>query len=213
MTDALLLELEGVVVDTEPLWRDALAATLAEHASTVADDELQPGRCTPVRQRIERLFAGRRHSVDETTLDLMVLGATRRFSALLRRGMTLAPGARDLLEGARQRARVAVVTRARRADADVMLSLAGLETLVEFVIAAEDAAPKPSSAPYERALTRLQRRGVVRRDAVLALEDGESGARAAMGAGLRCIVVCGALAARDLDSLVELLDRQAERVG
>ncbi|HJR42063.1 MAG TPA: HAD family phosphatase [Gemmatimonadaceae bacterium] len=213
MTDALLLELEGVVVDTEPLWRDALAGTLAEHATPVADDELQSGKCTPVRERIERLLAAHRHTVDETTLDLMVLGATRRFSALLRRGMTLVPGARDLLEDARQRARVAVVTRARRADADVMLSLAGLETLVEFVIAAEDAAPKPSSASYERALTRLQRRCVVRRDAVLALEDGESGARAAVGAGLRCIVVCGALAARDLDSLAESLDRQAERVG
>jgi beta-phosphoglucomutase-like phosphatase (HAD superfamily) len=213
MTDALLLELEGVVVDTEPLWRDALAATLARHACTVTGDAIESGRDLPVRARIERLIGGRRDRVDETTIDIMVHGAARRFGELLRRGITLLPGARELLESARQRTRVAVVTRARRADADVVLSLGSLDTMVEFVIAAEDAAPKPSSAPYERALTRLNRRGVVRRGSVLALEDGDSGARAAAGAGVRCIVVDGALPALDLDSLVELLDRQAERVG
>lgn len=213
MVDALLLELEGVVVETEPLWRDALSAALREHELSVPSDVIDAGRGMPLHARVERLVRDERLTIDTTGADLIAFGASRRFADALRRGITLVPGARELLESARQSARVAVVTRARRSDADVMLTLSGLDALVEFVIAAEDAPAKPAAAPYERALSRLNRRGNVRRDAVLALEDGEPGAQAARAAGLRCIVVEDDLPARDLASLDELRDRRTEHVG
>ncbi len=69
-----------------------------------------------------------------------------------------------------------------------MLALAGLEDALSFVIAAEDAEPKPSPASYMAALARLRRSGVAP-EGVIALEDGATGGEAARRAGVRCIVL------------------------
>jgi len=75
-----------------------------------------------------------------------------------------------------------------------VLALASLDAHFECIIASGDADPKPSPAPYERALDRLSRRRPVRASEALALEDSVVGARAARAAGVRCVVV-GATAA------------------
>jgi hypothetical protein len=71
-----------------------------------------------------------------------------------------------------------------------VLSLARVEHLFTCVVAAEDAAPKPSPEPYRLALARLQRaRARVVRGTVVAVEDGLPGIRSARAAGLATVVV------------------------
>jgi HAD superfamily hydrolase (TIGR01509 family) len=200
MRDAVLCELEGVLVDTSRPRAEALRAGLAAAGLTAplwpAGAELDPAR--PVADVVrDALSAG--GDADETLVDLATLAAESRFAALAGGGaLALADGARAFLESALGRVRLAVVTRARRREAEMMLGLAGLADAFEFVIAAEDAAtPKPHPAPYERALGRLARRRPVARDRIVALEDGPTGVAAAHAAGLRCVLV-GPGAARDV---------------
>ena len=200
----LLLELETVLADTADARRAALLVALAAEEVALSEAEYDEA-CVGLapRQAARAALAIRGRGDDETTADLVTLLAEREFARRIGAGVTLAPGARDFVEGAAGRARLGVVTRARRADASLILSLAGLEDAFDVVVAADDVAePKPSPAPYRRALERLARRGSggvtagasdLARSTIV-LEDSAAGIRAAHEAGMRCVAV-GAVAA------------------
>lgn len=186
MVDVVLLELEGVVFDTKSI-REASAHD-ARAAFGVARDA----------------------TLDEVMTDLVALRAAREFAAhLSTRGIAMQPGARALIDDARASARVGIVTRASRSEADAMLRLAGLETAFTVVVCSDDALTgKPSAAGYNLALDRLGRQRAVAPGAVIAIEDGAAGIRAARAAGARCVVV-GTVAAHEAmeaDAYVDSLE-------
>jgi beta-phosphoglucomutase len=202
MFDAVLFELEGVVADTHGARREALLRSLADDGVTLSDEEYA-AECAgkPVREAVRAAVLARGAGADETAVDLAALRAERYFSARLGKGLSLAPGARQLIEALAGRARLAVVTRASRRETDLVLALADLQLAFECAVTADDVgAPKPAPEPYERALARLARRRPVPPTRALALEDAESGVRAARSAGVRCVAVgelttCDAVAA------------------
>jgi beta-phosphoglucomutase-like phosphatase (HAD superfamily) len=151
------------------------------------------GRSTEdaVRVALEMLDA----SLDDVAITLVALRADRRFAELASHGVLLAPGATEFVERSHGRTRLALVTRLSRREAELLLAPTGLDAVFECIVCAEDApAPKPSPAPYERALHRLARKRPLQRAHVIALEDGLAGIRSAHAVGVRCIAV-GALPA------------------
>src|SRR5262245_1119110 len=133
MVDVVLIELEGVVFDTRG----------AREAS--------------VRDAMTALGIGDASEIDEVVADLISLRAARAFAARIgASGLAMRPGARALIDEAAASARLAAVTRASRAELDVMLRLAGIETAFAVTVCADDAlAAKPSAAGYNLALDRL----------------------------------------------------------
>src|SRR5205085_10815451 len=68
--------------------------------------------------------------------------------------------------------------------------LAGLDTTFTIVVCADDTLDvKPAADAYQLALERLKRQRPFARGAVLALEDGAAGIRAARAANIRCAAV------------------------
>jgi sugar-phosphatase len=136
----------------------------------------------------------------------VALRARRAFTERLGRGFTLRSGAAELIAGAAHRTRVAVVTRASRAETDVALALSGLDSAVAWTITADDVlVPPPAPELYERALAHLARRRVVGREpgAVVALAQASASLRAARRAGVRTIAVgAAAHAAVEADAAV-----------
>lgn len=227
MIGAVLLEMDGVLAETAAMRREALVAALAAEGvalSAAEYDERCAGLPLPAAARSALALRGR--ASDETLGDLVRLRAERGFAALAARGVSLAPGAREFVEGAASRARFALVTRATRREADLVLALADARDLFEFVIAADDAPPKPAAAPYERALERLARRRPLPAPAVVALEDALAGVRSARAAGIACVAVgavspvvaleadahVATLAGLTIDGLQRLLAREREGV-
>lgn len=192
MLDAMLCEFEGVLADTRALRLRALQCSFAEEGLSVPD-AVGGADCAalPVEDAVRAALDAAGAARDETGVALLALRAERQFAELAGAGVTLAPGAREFLEHARGRVRLALVTRAPRRVVEHVLALdSGLEAAFECIIAAEDApASKPSPAPYRRALTRLARRRAVAVEHVLALEDGLAGLRAARAAGVRCVAI------------------------
>lgn len=200
---AVLLELEGVIVRTHALRREALRGALAEDGvalSSVAYDDVCHGMS--VRAAVRACHDSEDVPADETAIDLAVLRAEKAFAASLAAGATLADGAVDGLTSLHARARLGIVTRATRREAELMLSLAELAWLFEVVVASDDVplAPKPAADPYARALASLARRRSIDPRRVMALEDGRDGIRAARAAGLRCLAVGEMPAFRALDA-------------
>jgi len=205
---AVLLELEGVLVDTREPRQLSLAEALQAEQVSLPTRESEDDEGVPPRDAAYALLSGCGVMVDDTALDLIALRAERAFAARIAAGITLCEGARELVQSAEGRVRLGVVTRARRSEADTMLRLAGLQDAFEVVITADDALDsKPSPEIYRLALGRLGKRRAVAPATALAIEDSAWGVRSAKRAGLRCVAL-GTLpvhAAMEADAFVPSL--------
>lgn len=195
MIGSLFFEVEGVIASTAPLRRAALLRALADEgieSDGSPDDDAKPSvdSARDTREVVRHALGRNAAANDETAVTLIALRADRHFASLVQAGVSLAPGARELLEMAAARCRLAIVTGLARATVDSMLSLADLAGAVEVIIAAEDAsAPKPAPEGYHKALERMSRKRPIDLCTAVALESGAAGARAARAAGIRCAVV------------------------
>jgi beta-phosphoglucomutase-like phosphatase (HAD superfamily) len=195
MFHAVLIEIEGVLADTRAFRERALLETLALEGVRISESAYEDLSDLPVRSAVAAAFKAAGIVADDTAVELGTLRAERRFAQHLSLGFALVDGARELVAHLAGRARLAVVTRANRTEADTILSLAGLEFAFECVVANDHAMEsKPSPDPYLVALRTMSRLRPLQPANALALEDGPIGIRAARMAGLRCLAV-GALPA------------------
>jgi len=222
----VLFEIEGVLADTRDARRRALADALAARGLTLGHDAIAlaaDGHAPSIAAASAAEQSG--EALDAVDVDLLALAATRAFVDYMSRGVSLVPGAREAIASLASHVRVAVVTRAPSQVAEQILSLAGLDTLVTTVVAAEHAAAdKPSPAGYQRALARLAPLRPMTPAHVVALEDGAVGLAAARAAGVTGVGVgdgardatpasawVASVAELPYDALVHLLDSLGRR--
>ena len=209
MIGSLFFEVEEVLAGTLVLRRAALLRALAEEgfaSSEISDVESDAGGGT--RDAVRRALRHHAIATDEAALSLIALRADRHFAALVRAGISLTPGARELVTHAISSCRLAIVTGLERATVDSLLTMTELDGAFEVIIAAEDvASAKPAPDGYRKALGRMQRRRPLDVRTALALEPGAAGARAARTTGLRCAIVAPfrAESVADADAMLESL--------
>lgn len=191
MPEALLLELEGVLIETSDARRSALARAFRDEGFAAAARSCEAHPMTqPARESALAVLSATGEPADAVAIDLVVARAEREFMRIISSGISLAPGALELVHSAVGRVRLALVTRARRSEAVTMLSLASLRDALDVVVTLDDVPdPRPSPAGHEIALARLAKRRPVNRSTVIALEDAAPGIRAATAAGVRAIGV------------------------
>jgi HAD superfamily hydrolase (TIGR01509 family) len=179
----LLFDLDGTLVDSDPIhylgWRDALAP----HGIALTEAEFRTrmsGRLNPaiVREFLPALTAEE---------GARVADAKEAGFRELARGIAPTRGLRELLALAEARGlRCALVTNAPRANALHVLSELGVTALFHGVVLAEEVGRgKPDPAPYQHALDRL---GLTPEEA-LAFEDSPTGIASARGAGIRVVAI------------------------
>ncbi|MDB4876884.1 MAG: family hydrolase [Gemmatimonadetes bacterium] len=211
MVDVALFELEGVLFDTAESRRASLReALLAQGIVLALDSDVVDG--LPPRAAVAAALTFGRMAYDDVMIDLVAHRAERAFTdSIASGGAALREGALDFFEQAASSARLAVVTRMNRGDAGTLLRLANLESVATIIVCADELLDgKPSPEGHRAALERLGRQKAVSPQAVIALEDGPLGIRAARAAGARCIAV-GPLAphvAMDADAYVPSLEGQ-----
>ncbi len=178
---ALLFDLDGTLVHTDPLHFAAWRAALAPHGIGLSQEAYEAriwGRHNPeiVRDWLPHLDA------DEGVAFADAKEAAFRAAA---ESLEPLPGAAGLMSEARAAGvSVAVVTNAPRPNAEFMLEATGLVSLVDrLTIGEECVAPKPDAAPYRETLDVL---GVGASEAI-AFEDSPSGLRSAVAAGLAVV--------------------------
>jgi beta-phosphoglucomutase-like phosphatase (HAD superfamily) len=209
MLSAVFFELEGVLADLRVARLKGLATALGAEGIILTENEFD-ARCAgvPVRAALHHAAAAHGIPADDTAIDLLVHAASEITMEQLGKGFSLTDGAATLVNALQGRTRLAVVTRASRREVELILSMSGLADAFETIVCDEDAfPPKPAAAPYVEALARLDRRRPLRRDGIVALEDGAIGIRSAHGAGVRCMVVGNlpAHVALDADAMTESL--------
>lgn len=181
MIDALLLDFDGLVLDTEPTEFAALSSVLAANGAALefAVWHATVGRESP--DWLARLAAPGSSRYAELGEELRVCQEQLLADEPLR------PGIEALFDEAADAAvPVVVVTSGTRARVTAQLARHGLVGRLRGLVCCDDVArTKPSPDPY---LAGLRLAGA-RAEHSLAFEDTEHGVVAATSAGIRCVAV------------------------
>lgn len=181
----IVFDMDGVLVDTEPLYLQAVNETLAlDNAAPVSWEENKMLLGTSIEETWRRVtrMRGLTHP-----LPYYVGRYNGIVDEVMRRGLTAQPGVKRLLAAARERSiKTAVATSALRAWVDLKLGIIGLQGAFEAVVCGDEIErAKPAPDIYLRAVERLG----LTPDRCLAIEDSPIGIEAAVAAGLHTIAV------------------------
>ncbi|MCC8967257.1 HAD family phosphatase [Bradyrhizobium sp. Pear76] len=183
--DAILLDMDGTLLDTEKVYYDSLVAAL--NACGYTDDVValchsMVGLPGPVCEAMLCEHYGAAFPLAEVNRAFIVT-RDRMFDA----GLPLKPGTIELLDGlAAADCRTAIVTSSSRRTAERHLTLAGIRDRFETLLTLDDVAQgKPDPELYLKAAARL---GVVPAGCI-AVEDSNHGVTAAHAAGAITLMV------------------------
>lgn len=190
MLDAVLLEWEGVLADTRIVRRDEMLRALSGegvHWTAEAYDASCGELDTHAMAVTAFASVGR---IDATLAELVALTVSRACAERLSRGFSLQPGAAQFVSALAPHVRLAIVTRARRAETEVALAASGLTGLLTTVVTADDVVEgPPAPCVYTKALASLSRIRPVAPGASVAIVCSAASVRAARAAGVHVITV------------------------
>ncbi|WP_280912767.1 HAD family phosphatase [Streptomyces sp. SAI-208] len=182
---AVIFDLDGTLVDSEPNYYEAGRRTLAEHGVpdfTWADHQRYVGISTRETVTRWKSLYGLRASVAELLAD-----KNRRYLELARTATRVYPEMRKFVELlAGEGVPMAVASGSSPEAIDAILAGTGLDAYLRTTVSADEVAHgKPAPDVFLEAARRLGARPA---DCVV-LEDAAPGAAAAHAAGMRCIAV------------------------
>ncbi|HEX3761401.1 MAG TPA: HAD-IA family hydrolase, partial [Kofleriaceae bacterium] len=195
MSFTLLFDLDGTLLDTDPLHFQAYLGLLEEHARPAIDFALYRTRIMGFGHA--EIFAMLFPDRDPSSHAELAEHKEARFRALLRdTAVDPRPGLVELLDWADARGiRCGVVTNAPRENAMLMLDALRLAERFEAAVFGEELShPKPHPMPYLTGLAKLGGHA----DRALAFEDSLSGVRSASGAQIYTVGVQSSLSAEAL---------------
>ena len=206
---AVLFDFNGVVADDEPVHFQAFQGVLATAGFRMTAEEYRRYLGLDDRSVFEAFLAHHEIALVPSPLHHWVRSKQVAYDQLTRGGVHLFPGARELILAlARAGAPLAIVSGARRAEIERVLTAAALDACFATIVGIEDVTcPKPDAAGYQLAFERLRARFHETRAGV-AIEDAPAGVIAARAAGLSCIAVtttCTPAELRGADRVIDSL--------
>jgi len=181
--EAVIFDLDGVLVDSEPVWEQVRRRYVADHGGTWQPDTQSRlmGMSTGEWARYLSEELGVDRSA-ETVADEVVAEMVRRYDA----DLPLMPGAVDAVRRMAARWRLGLASSSPSRLIDRVLEDAGLTKVFEVTLSTEDVARgKPDPDVYLNVAQRLRLAPQV----CAAVEDSSNGLRSAAAAGMAVIAV------------------------
>ncbi|WP_433888350.1 HAD family hydrolase [Streptomyces sp. CA-111067] len=180
---AVLLDMDGTLVDTEGIWWTAEAAVFADLGHVLDEVHREVVVGGPMARSVGHLI-----EVTGATVPLaeLMVAINTRFEELIARGAPLMPGARRLLtELAAHGVPTALVSASHRRTIEVMLRSLGAENFAFTLAGDEIGRTKPHPDPYLLAAARLGAHPA----SCVVVEDTLTGVAAGEAAGCRVVAV------------------------
>jgi beta-phosphoglucomutase len=201
---AVIFDFNGTLSNDEPILCEILRELFADQGKPLSAEEYFDHLAGLSDPEIVRTWLGPAHPA----VDDVIAERIARYRAAVSRGSTVSETVREAVRYAAARVPVAIVSGAARAEIEPVLAAAGLASVIQVVLSADDIREgKPDPESYLRALELLD--DGIRAGEVLVLEDTEAGIASAKAAGMRCIAVLGTLKPERLvaaDEIVPAID-------
>jgi sugar-phosphatase len=183
--DAAVFDLDGLLVDSEPLWHEAEIRIFGRYGVPLTADRCRETKGMFVGEVTRHWYA--RYPWDGPAPEAVAGEIVEVMAELLVTRATLKPGALHAMEFCRaKRLHLALASSSPRRLIDVALGSLGLSTSFAVVHSAEqESAGKPDPAVFLSTAAML---GVAAARCVV-FEDSPAGVRAATAAGMGCIAV------------------------
>jgi len=206
MVDAVVFDMDGVIVDSEQVWEDVRKELVADWGGrdTPGAQRAMMGMSSPEWSRYMHEELGLPQTPEEIS-DEVVRRMLRRYHAEL----PLVESALDVIRELAKRTRLAVASSSNRPLIDAVLETAGIATCFAVTVSSEEVPRgKPSPDVYLEAARRLR----VAPDRCVAIEDSANGILAAHAAGMFVIAYPnrhyppGPAAVRRADAVIDSLE-------
>jgi len=215
--EAIVFDLDGVIVDSEPVWEEVRRGLVAERGGRWLPDTQSRlmGMSTAEWSAYLAGELGVGMRPDEVAAEVV-----RRMAERYRRSLPLLPGAVDVVPRLAERWPMGVASSSPPMLIDVVLDGAGLSGYLRVRVSTQEVARgKPSPDVYLEAAARMG----IEPAGCLAVEDSSNGLRAAAAAGMRVVAVprpeyppepeALALATLVLERLTELMPEVVDRLS
>jgi HAD superfamily hydrolase (TIGR01509 family) len=197
VTDAVVFDMDGVLIESEEVW-DAVREAYVRERGGRYDDEIQRammGMSSPEWSRYLHETAGVAESPETINAEVVQL-----MLAAYREHLPLVEGAVDAVWRLAARFPLAVASSSNRPLIDAVLDVSGLKECFLATVSSEEVARgKPAPDVYLEAARRL---GIVP-ELCAAIEDSHSGIRSARAAGMRVIAFPNPSYPPDADALAQ----------
>lgn len=204
---AILFDMDGVIIDSEPLHAAAFKATLLHHGKDLTDAQYKEyfaGKTD--KDGFERYFESINETVD---LALIMNEKTQKYLQISAKQLEAYPGVISLIKELSVTHQLALVTSSSSAEVDVALQTLGITNAFEVVISADDIKNgKPDPEGYVKALEQL----AVAKEECVIVEDSPSGVKAGKAAGVDVIAVTNTHMGDKLLQADRVVDRLTARM-
>lgn len=182
LPEAVLWDMDGTLVDTEPYWMDAEGTLVAEHGGRWTEDDAEQ-MIGLALDRAARVLIGRGVDLPSEVIEQRLVA---HVAAAARRRVVWQPGALELLADLRAAGvRSALVTMSYRELADAVVAQ-GPDGAFEVLVTGDEVTHgKPDPEPYLLAAERLG----VDITRCVAIEDSPPGIASALASGARTLGV------------------------
>ena len=183
MIEAVVFDLDGVLLDTEELWNEARRQLAEERGARWPDDAQRAmmGMSSHEWSRYMHEVVGLVEPPEEISAEVV-----RRLEALYRERLPLVPGALEAVRRIGAHWPLGIASSSNRPLIDLFLELTGTPSLFRATVSSEEVERgKPAPDVYLEAARRL---GVVP-EGCAAIEDSENGIRSALAAGMRVVAI------------------------
>lgn len=183
MADAVIFDLDGVLLDSEQLWNEAKEALVRAAGGHWREDA--PRAMMGMSSLEWSAYLRDELGVDRPLGDID-RDVVRRMEELYRAKLPLLPGAIEAVQALRERWPLGLASSSNREIIDLALELSGLTDCFSVTVSSEEVERgKPAPDVYLEVAQRLN----VRPEHCVAVEDSSNGLRAAAAAGLAIIAV------------------------
>jgi HAD superfamily hydrolase (TIGR01509 family) len=181
--EAVVFDLDGVLLDTEELWDEARRQIAAERGGRWPEDAQRAmmGMSSPEWSRYMHDVVGLAEPPEEISAEVVA-----RLEALYREWLPLIDGALEAVRRIGSRWPLAIASSSNRPLIDLFLELTETADLFRVTVSSEEVARgKPAPNVYFEAARRLG----VAASSCAAVEDSENGIRSAAAAGMRIVAI------------------------
>ena len=183
MIEAVVFDLDGLLLDSEQLWDDAREELARERGGRWHEGAQRDmmGMSSPEWSRYMHERIGLHESPEEISAEVV-----RRMKALYRKRLPLLPGAQEAVKRVADHWRVGLASSSNRPLIDLALELADLAQFFQSTVSSEEVGRgKPAPDVYLEAARQLG----VEPTRITAIEDSQNGIRSAAAAGMDVVAI------------------------